>query len=129
LLLGVGHEPQPLSDVRSPDATSRKTDRPDGVAFSFQVIANKIEPPVTNRAFNLFTKDDVRLALADELKPRRPKVARIVSPSLGARRAEGLTGARTCPNRSVVIPAGESEGVAPAPDPGKEVALGETGEV
>lgn len=35
---GVGHEPQSLSDVRCPDARSRQTSRPDGVAFSFQVI-------------------------------------------------------------------------------------------
>jgi hypothetical protein len=115
--------------VRCPDAASRETDRPDGVAFSFQVIANKIEPSVGNRAFNLLTKDCVRLALLDEAKPRRPKVAGIISPSLGACRTEGLAGAATGPNRSVVIPSGESEGVAPAPDPGEEVALGESSEV
>lgn len=69
----------------SADARSRYTRRPDGVTFSFQVIANKVEPPVGNRTFNLLTKDDVRAALSDEAKPRRPKVARIIAPSLGAR--------------------------------------------
>lgn len=36
---------------------------------------------------------------------------------------EGLAGARTCPNRSVVGPVGESEGVGPAPDAGKEMGV------
>jgi len=85
LLCAVGHEPQSLPDVRCADARSRQTDRPDGVAFSFQVIANQIEPSVINRCFNLLTKDDVRAALADEAKPRRPKVARIVGAGLLAR--------------------------------------------
>jgi hypothetical protein len=33
-----GNNPEALPDVRCPDARSRQTDRPDGVAFSFQVI-------------------------------------------------------------------------------------------
>jgi hypothetical protein len=57
-LASCGHEPEPLPNVRCPDARSRQTDRPDGVAFSFQVIANKIEPAVSNRCRNLLTKDD-----------------------------------------------------------------------
>jgi hypothetical protein len=56
--VGLGHEPQPLPDVRCPDARSRQTDRPAGVALSFQVILNKIEPSVSNRCFNLLAKDD-----------------------------------------------------------------------
>jgi hypothetical protein len=115
--------------VRCADAASRKTNRPEGVTFSLQVIVNKVEPPVGNRCFNLFTKDNVRAALADEAKPRRPKVARIVSPSLGTCRAEGLAWATTRPNRSVVRPSGESEGVGPATDPGEEVALGKSSEI
>src|SRR4051812_45281796 len=81
---GVTHEPHALSDVRGTDARSRETDRPCGVTLSLQVITNKVEPPVSNRDFNLLTKHDVRSALANEPKPRRPKVARIVSPNLGA---------------------------------------------
>jgi hypothetical protein len=55
-VVGVGHEPEPLSDMRSPDARSRDTDWREGVTFSFQVILNKVEPPVVNRCFNLLTK-------------------------------------------------------------------------
>jgi hypothetical protein len=40
-----------------------------------------------------------------------------------ARGAEGLAGARACPNRSVIGPAGESQGVGPSADAGEEVAL------
>ena len=66
--------------MRCPDARSRETDRPDGVAFAFQVIANKVEPSVSNRCFNLLTKEDWRAALADEAMPRWPKMARIAPP-------------------------------------------------
>jgi len=82
-----------------------------------------------HRAFNLLTKDDWRAALADELIPRRPKMAGIVAPSLGAGGREGLAGTRACPNRSVIGPASKSEGVTPAADPGKEMALGEAAQV
>jgi hypothetical protein len=71
----------------------------------------------------LFTKHDVRLALADEAKPRRPKVARIIGASAFPRRTEGLTGTTARPNRSVIGPAGESEGDGPSADSGEEVAL------
>jgi hypothetical protein len=128
-VLGVGHEPEPLSDVRCPEAASRKTDRPDGVATSFQVIANKVQPAVGNRAFNLLTKDNVRSALLDEAKPRWPKVAGIIAPSLAPRGREGLAGAAPGPAGAVVGPSGEAEGVAPAADAREEVALGESHKV
>lgn len=60
-------DPEPLADVRSTDARSRDTDRPEGVADSFQVVLYKVEPAVANRFFNLLTKDDWRLALSDEM--------------------------------------------------------------
>jgi hypothetical protein len=48
----------------------------------------------------------------------------IVGPTLTrAGPGEGLTGATTRPNRSVIGPAGESEGVGPAADPGEEMGL------
>jgi hypothetical protein len=87
-----------------------------------------IEPTVANRVFNLLTKDDCRAALADEVIPRRPKMAGIVGAFLATGGAEGLTGATTCPNRSVIGPAGESEGVGPSADSGEEVALSVFGE-
>ena len=71
-VVGVSHEPQPLSDVRCADARSRQTDRPDGVSFSFHVILNKVEPSVPKRCFNLLTKDSDRSALADEIEPDGP---------------------------------------------------------
>ena len=70
-----GTEEEALPDVRSADARSRDTDRPAGVVFSFQVSLNKVEPAVVNRCFNLFTKDNWRAALADEIKPNGPKMA------------------------------------------------------
>jgi hypothetical protein len=80
---------------------------------------------MSNCCRNLLTKDDWRAALAEEAKPRRPKVARIVSPNLGACAREGLAGAGARPNRSGVVPSGKSEGVTPAADAGEEVALKE----
>jgi hypothetical protein len=58
--------------ARIADARSRETDRPEGVAFSFQVRLNKVEPAVPNRCFNLLTKDNVRLALLDDVEPCGP---------------------------------------------------------
>jgi hypothetical protein len=37
---------------------------------------------------------------------------------------EWLAGARACPNRSVVWPAGETEGERPSAEPGEEMGLG-----
>jgi hypothetical protein len=50
-------------------------------------------------------------------------VSLIVAATLLAGRAEGLAGARACPNRSVIRPSCESQGVAPSADAGEEVAL------
>jgi hypothetical protein len=57
-VVGVGHEPQPLPDVRRADARSAQIRRPDGVALSFQVSLNKVEPPKAVFACNLLAKDD-----------------------------------------------------------------------
>ena len=70
--IGVGHEPQSCPLVRGADARSRETDRPDGVADSFHVSLNKIEPAVLNRRLNLLAKDDARAALLDEVVPGGP---------------------------------------------------------
>lgn len=72
VLVGVGHEPKPVAAVLRPDATSRETDRPEGVAARFHVIVNKVNPAFGYSADNLFTKDDARLALANEVEPGRP---------------------------------------------------------
>jgi len=129
LTIGVGHEPYALPLVVRADARSWEITRPDGVVFRLHVIAKTIEPSVGNRAFNLFTKDDARAALAEELEPDRPKVARIVAASLGAGARERLTGTRAGPDGAIVGPSGESKSVRPPPDAGEEVALPEAAEV
>jgi hypothetical protein len=127
--LGVGHEPQSLSDVRRADAASRDTDRPAGVTFSRQVSLNKVEPSVVNRCFNLFTKDNVRSALADKVEPGRPEMALVCNAPPGTGCAEWLAWARACPNRSVLGPSGKAQGVTPSTKAGKEVALGVSGKI
>lgn len=69
---GVGHEPEALSDVRSADARSAQISRPDGVALSFQVSLNKVEPSEAVLARNLLAKDLCRAALSDEMEERGP---------------------------------------------------------
>jgi hypothetical protein len=85
---------------------------------------NKVEPTVVNRCFNLFTKDNVRSALADEVEPDRPEMALVGNAPPGTGCAKGLAWATACPNRSILGPSGEAQGVAPTPESGKEVALG-----
>jgi hypothetical protein len=99
---GLRHEVQSVSDMRRTDARSRDTGSPKAVTFSFHVILNKIEPSVFNRAFNLFAKNNVRLALLDKFEPDGPQVTLVVDAFAGACNTEGLAGATTCPNRSVV---------------------------
>jgi hypothetical protein len=71
-LFGVGHPPQPLPSVRSPDAASRQIRRRNGVTCSFQVSVNMIEPSESSRSCNLLAKHCCRVALADETEERRP---------------------------------------------------------
>jgi hypothetical protein len=52
--------------VRRTEARSRDTGRCEGVVDSFQVSLNKVEPAVADCCFNLFTKDNRRLSLADK---------------------------------------------------------------
>ena len=121
---GLGHEPQSLSPMGRADAVCAQYARPNRVVSRFQVQRHSIEPSEPSRAANLLAKDCDRMALADEIVPCGPEVA-LVSVALPfARSREWLAGARACPNRSV-SPAGELEGVGPAPDPGEEVALRE----
>ncbi len=121
---GVGTEVQPLPDVRGADAVCSQYRRRNGVAFRFQVSANKVEPAVSNRCCNLLAKDCSRAALAEEPKPFRPEVTRVVKPRSFARRAEAGTGAASRPDGPVVGPSGEAEGERPEAASGEEVALG-----
>lgn len=72
---------------------------------------------------NLFSKDDWRQALTDEVTPGWPQVPGVLeaTPSTGA--AERLTRARTGPNGNDLGPAGESEDVTPDPNAGEGVEL------
>jgi hypothetical protein len=74
--LGVGQlfrePPEPLSDMGRADARSAEIDRPCGVARSFQVSLNKVEPSEAVLACNLLTKDEARTALSDEVDEGRP---------------------------------------------------------
>jgi hypothetical protein len=129
LAFGVSHEPEPLSDVRRPDARSRDTNRPAGVTFCFQVRLNKVEPSVVNRCVNLLTKDNVRSALADKVEPDRPEMALVGNAPPGTGCAKGLARATARPNRSVLGPSGKAQGVAPTAKAGEEVALGVSGKI
>jgi hypothetical protein len=54
------------------ETTSRGNCRPDGVAFTFQVILYKVEPSLSCFACNLLAKDALRQALLDEPVERWP---------------------------------------------------------
>ena len=115
----LSDKPEALTDVRGADARSRHTDRPAGVIFAFQVSLNQVEPAVVNRCFNLLSKDDWRAALADEIEPVGPEVAVVGGTKSSAGGAKWLARATTCPNKSVIGPSGESEGVTPDADSGE----------
>jgi hypothetical protein len=104
-------------------------DRPAGVVNSFHVCENSVDPTGASRCRNLLTKDDPRSALADELEPRRPKVARIGFAVTFPRSRERLTGTATRPDGSVVRPSGEPQRVRPSADPGEEMTLLEASQV
>ena len=118
-----------MPDVERADARSAEINRPDGVTRSFQVSVNTVDPAETICARNLFTKDDVRAALAEQVEPRRPKVAAIVGASALPRARERLTGTAPRPDGAIIGPAGEAQGVGPATDAGEEMALLEAAEI
>jgi hypothetical protein len=76
--------------MRRADARSAQICRPDGVARGFHVSAYKVEPTEAVLARNLLSKDDCRLALADEVVPMRPEVPLVSNPRSSACRAERL---------------------------------------
>jgi hypothetical protein len=139
--MGVGHPVNPLPDVGAADehglsgdaipttnpsfadlarARRAKIERPSGVTLGFQVRTYSIEPAEGIRASNLLAKERVRSALADEPEPCWPEVARISRASSLACCAERLAGAGAGPDGAVIWPAGESQGMRPATDPGEK---------
>lgn len=109
--------------MRGADARSAEIDRPDGVTRSFHVSAYSVEPREAVLARNLFAKDDARLTLADEPMELGPEVALVCEALALARCGEGLAGAGTCPNRSIVGPSCEPECIGPAANSREEMAL------
>ena len=101
------------------DSASRKNRRPDLVIQCFQVIADAIDPVASMG--NLFAKEFSRALCSDEGEPMGPEVIGCVSAARRAR--ETLTGATTCPKRSIVGNAGLAKGERPASDAGEEMAL------
>jgi hypothetical protein len=131
--LGVGHvecDPvEALANVRGVDRESWEISAPAGVAFSFQISANSVEPTVASRSRNLFSQYHRGPDGTDEAMKVGPQVPWIVSAGAFACDRERLAGARSCPDGAVVWPSGEAEGVAPPADSGEEVALGKASEV
>jgi len=115
--------PEALTDVRRTDARSAEIDRPAGVARCFQVRLYKVEPTKAVFACNLFTKDNVRAALADEVVERGPQVPLIIKPRPFACRAERLARTRSCPYRTIIGPSCSAQGVGPDANAGEEMAL------
>jgi len=124
MAVGVGHPVEPVTDVRSTDARSRERRCPEGVTHGFQVSLYKVDPRVSVLACNLLSKDDWRLALADEPMEVRPEVPLVIKPSSRACLGERLARTGTGPNRSIIWPGGAAKSVGPHPDTGEEMALG-----
>jgi len=127
--VGVGHDPQALPEVWCADPRRADIERPAGVARSFHVSLNKVEPREASLARNLLAKHNLRVSLSDEVVPRRPQMPLISKPKLRASLAERLARTGTRPNRSIIWPAGSAKGERPDADTGEEVALGVRAEV
>ena len=121
--IGVGHEPEPLPDVRRADARSAQIGGPEAYPISFQVSAYSGEPLPAILARNLFSKDHCRAALGDEAVKSGPEVSFVGMAFALSRARKRLTWTGAGPDGAVVGPSGEAEGVGPAADAGEEVDL------
>jgi len=109
--MGVGHPIRTLSDMGSADARSAQICRPEGVSLAFHVRRYKVEPSEAVFTRNLFSKDDWRPALADEMQERWPYMPLVRKPLSFACRAERLAWAGAGPHWSIVWPSSLSQGV------------------
>jgi hypothetical protein len=100
--VGVGHEPEPLPDVRCPDAVCAQYRRPAGVTLSLQISENSVEPTKPDGAFNLLAKDADRSDGSNEPEPLGPEVSLVCGAALLAGGAERLAGAGAGPQGLVV---------------------------
>ena len=88
-----------------------------------QINSYSGEPFTSKVARNLFSKERCRPALGDEPEKSGPQVSSIgMATSLSSARKR-LTGNGAGPDGPLVGPSGEPERMAPAADPGEEVAL------
>ena len=71
---GVGHEEEPLPDVRSTNARCAEIHRPEGVTLCFHITLNNVEPSEAVIACNLLTKDryPFGFTMDDVMEPRGP---------------------------------------------------------
>jgi hypothetical protein len=91
-----------VSDVGGVHRASRDIDRPAGVTFSLQISADSVEPTIASRSRNLLSHDDRGPTGSDKSKEVGPQVPWIVDTEPFSRLRERLTGARSCPEGSVV---------------------------
>jgi hypothetical protein len=129
LAVGVRHEEVARSDMRRARASSTQIRSPERIRRRFQFKVNSGEPFKSKRSCNLLAKENWRLSLLDEPKPRGPKVALVADTFLLSCDGKRLAGAASSPNRSVVGPSSEPECVGPSADAGEEVAVGVTAQI
>jgi hypothetical protein len=118
-----------LSDVRRADARSAQIGGPELIGQCFHVSAYSGEPYTAKFARNLLSKDDCRLAPADEIPEERPEMALVSFTHSISSAAKRLTRAGAGPDGFIVWPSGEAQGVGPTADAGEEVTLVESFEV
>lgn len=82
-----------------------------------------------NRRSNLFSKNDWRAALADEVEPDGSEVPFVMDSFLFPGDGERLTGAAPRPDGALFGPVGEEQRTTPPSDSGEEMALRKVGEV
>lgn len=127
--MGDGHEVKSVSLMRGADARSAGIDRPDGVARSFQVSLNSVEPLKAVRARNLLAKDDWRTALTDEIEQNWPEVTLIDESLSPAGCRERLARATRRPYGRIIGPIGQAQCVAPHTDSSERMELGRMDDV
>jgi hypothetical protein len=121
---GLGHPPDSLTDVRRIDARSAQIGGPEPIGQCFQVSAYSGAPRPAKRARNLLSSDDCRAALLDESSKMGPEVTGVSIRAPASCHAEGLAGAASRPERSVVGPSSQSSCEGPPSDSSEEVGLG-----
>jgi hypothetical protein len=123
--LGVLHcdpvEPVPL--VWRVDTASREINRPAGVTFSLQIIADSVEPTIASLSRNLLSHDDSGPSGTDEPMKVRPQMPWIIGSEPFAGSRERLAGARAGPELPIVRPSNKSSCDGPETSPGKEMTL------